>query len=556
MMEWDKGEAAKNNEWYTRVREGVFNSLVYLTKAIGRQALDKRIQLTVVSSHMQGVYGSDLLYPEKALLLGPVRTIPREYPGITCRSIDFALDEQIFQRLWQEIWYESSETIVAYRGIHRLTQTFDPFPLQASDDSTPGPRLRQRGVYLLTGGLGGIGLSLAEYLARAARARLILTGRSPFPPRNDWDQWLAQHAGEDTETHDPIGPKIKKLKELEELGAEVMVFSADAADHQRMKEVITVAEKQWGKINGIVHCAGIVQGGLIQQVTDQQVLDGFRSKVSGTLVLDALFKDAGSNLDFFILCSSLNALLGVMGEVIYCAANAFLDAFALQRTSGNSVFTAAINWDAWQGVGFAREVEKRFANHKNFSQLAENAFKLGMRADEGVEVFKRVLAADTPRLAVSTVDLSRRFKTAAAIETYPAVEKFKELNRSAACCPRPELSIPYAPPENEIQQLICETWEKFLGVEQVGIHDNFFELGATSLGIVQVTVLLKETLEKNIPVPTMYAYPTVKELARYLSGDTMEKGASPGEIAQLEAISKGKDKLKQRKRNLKENNLV
>jgi polyketide synthase PksJ len=563
MMEWDKGGTDKNSEWYTRVREGVFNSLVYLTKAIGKQALDKKIQLNVVSSHMQGVNGNDLLYPEKALLLGPVRTIPREYPNIACRSIDFALDEsvqiepqeeQMVHRLWQETWWESSEDVAAYRGIHRLTQTYDPFPLKASDAFKTGPRLRPQGIYLVTGGLGGIGLTLAEYLARAVQARLILTGRSPFPSRNNWDQWLEQHNSKDFE-NDPIGPKIRKLKELEEIGAEVMVVSADVSDLRQMKEVIAAAENQWGKINGIVHCAGIVQGGLIQQVTPEQVLDGSRSKVSGTLVLDALFKETASNLDFFILCSSLNALLGVMGEVIYGAANAFLDAYALQKTSRDRVFTAAINWDAWQGIGFAREVEKRFASSENLSPLVENVFKFGMLASEGVEVFKRVLAADTPRLVVSTVDLFERFKAANAIET-PTVVDFKEMNRSLNRYPRPELSIPYTPPENETQRLLCETWEKFLGIEQVGIHDNFFELGATSLAIVQVTAILKETLEKDIPVPTMYAYPTVKELARYLSGDTIETGASPGEIAQLEAISKGKNKLKQRKQRLKEDNLV
>jgi short-subunit dehydrogenase involved in D-alanine esterification of teichoic acids len=408
--------------------------------------------------------------------------------------------------------------------------------------AAPVPRLRPKGVYLLVGGLGGIGLTLAQYLARTVRARLVLTGQSPLPQRNQWDAWLEKHTDD---ADDTTASKIRKLMELEKMGAEIAVFSADVSDAGKMKEVITAAEKRFGKINGIVHAAGIVMGGLIRQITPQQVEQGFKAKVNGTLVLDALSRDM--DLDFFILCSSLNALVGTLGEVTYCAANAFQDAFAIYKTSGDrkKVFTAAVNWDAWQGVGFAAAVEKHIG--------VEGLFKHGILPDEGAAVFKRVLTADTPRLVVSTVELEDTFREAETLKTTPTAETLRQMKSDKPRYPRPKLSIPYAPPGNEMERMLCETWEHFLGIEQVGIHDNFFELGASSLGIVQVNSILKETLKKDIPVPTMYAFPTAAELGRYLSHVTADKAGEmpiPEETAQLEARSMGKQRLKKRKQKM------
>ena len=114
-------------------------------------------------------------------------------------------------------------------------------------------RLREGGVYLITGGLGRIGLVLAEYLARTVRAKLILIGRSAFPGRDKWEQWLATH-GED----DRVSRRIRKVQAIEELGAEVLIISADVANEEQMQAVITQAYERFGTIHGVIHSAGIV----------------------------------------------------------------------------------------------------------------------------------------------------------------------------------------------------------------------------------------------------------------------------------------------------------
>jgi acyl carrier protein len=200
---------------------------------------------------------------------------------------------------------------------------------------------------------------LAGYLAGRVKARLILTGRSDFPAREVWSQWLSSH-----NERDPVSLKIRKLQKIEELGGEVLVFSADAADLQQMKEVIAAAEKRYGPINGVIHSAGLPGGGLIQPRSREMTDHILAPKVKGTLILDHLLKD--KKLDFFILCSSLNSVLPQLGQVDYCAANAFMDAFAHYKTSAAGQFTLSVNWDAWQEVGMAVEAVKKLWPTKDF----------------------------------------------------------------------------------------------------------------------------------------------------------------------------------------------
>jgi len=161
-----------------------FYSLLFLAQALGKQNVTDEIQIAVVSNHMQAVTGEEVLHPEKATVLGPVKVIGQEYPNLTCRSIDIPLSEnendpKLIAQLQAELTSKSSDQVIAYRGEYRWVQTFEPVRLDKPIDGIP--RLREKGVYLITGGLGGIGLTLAEHLAKTVQAKLILTGRSALP---------------------------------------------------------------------------------------------------------------------------------------------------------------------------------------------------------------------------------------------------------------------------------------------------------------------------------------------------------------------------------------
>jgi non-ribosomal peptide synthase protein (TIGR01720 family) len=328
-----------------------FYSLLFLAQALGAQNLSDAIHIGVVSSAMQRVTGGDQRWPEQALLLGPCKVIPQEYPQLSCLSIDLpptesgrALDEELLDQLIADLTTPATDAAVAYRGYDRWVQTYEPVHL--GEPIAAKTRLRERGVYLITGGLGGIGLTLAEHLASTVQARLVLTGRSAFPTHEDWPEWLATHAADDK-----ISQTIRKLQACEALGAEVLVASADVADERQLRAVVERVAAQFGVINGVIHAAGVAGGGVIQLKQPAVAAQVLAPKFHGTWALDAVF--AETPLDFLMLCSSTIAVIGGFGQVDYCAGNSFMDAFAAYYADKTGVRTFAINWDAWLEVGMA-----------------------------------------------------------------------------------------------------------------------------------------------------------------------------------------------------------
>ena len=173
-----------------------FYSLLFLAQALEAQGCSHDLHMAAISNGLQDVTGQERLCPAKATILGPVKVIQQEYRNITCRSIDVVIpesissfDETLIQQLVAELETASRDLVIAYRGNHRWVQTFEPVRL-AEAVGLPS-RLRDQGVYLIIGGLGGIGLILAEYLSRKVKAKLVLVGRSQLPPREEWDRWLS-----------------------------------------------------------------------------------------------------------------------------------------------------------------------------------------------------------------------------------------------------------------------------------------------------------------------------------------------------------------------------
>lgn len=336
-----------------QIRDFSFYSLLHLAQAIIGEDLAHPIRLSVISSDMQHVAGETALTPEKAQLLGPCKVIPREVPNVRARSIDIVRpqsgarrEKHLVQQLVGEICSPVTDEVIAFRGADRWVQTFEPM---AVDPDTRPNRVREGGVYLITGGLGGIGLTVAEHLARTAKPRLVLVARTKMPEREEWDAWIARR-GE----NDRVSRAIARVRSLEELGAEVMVARGDVTDRSRMVEIVREAVARFGTINGVIHGAGALDDGLIatkDRATADRVL---APKVEGTLSLDAAVR--GLDLDFFVVFSSRGAIAGPAGQVDYVAANAFLDAFAHRKTALEETPAIAINWSMWRDVGMAASI--------------------------------------------------------------------------------------------------------------------------------------------------------------------------------------------------------
>ena len=372
-----------------------FYSLIYLARALGSEEIEIETGIIVVTNNMQEVSGRDLLNPRQATVFGPAAVIPKEYPNLDCLCIDVELPSPGAAAKESLVdWLQAESTVgipanengrmIAYRRGYRWEQTFEPLPLPPLADTTGKiPRLKQKGVYLITGGTGGIGLQLAQYLAKTTQARLILTSRTPLPQKEERNQWLNTHPQDET------SKVIRKIQEMESAGAEIMHFSADVADETQMKEVIAQAREKWHHIDGVIHAAGIAGGGLIQLKTPQQANSVMLPKVKGTLVLDKLLENHPP--DFFILCSSINSIIPFMGQVDYYAANAFLDAFAYYKNSGAGIYTVSINWDSWQEVGMAVKAAKQLTHrkspHREFPATSHPLFDYRIHKDPQKETY-------------------------------------------------------------------------------------------------------------------------------------------------------------------------
>ncbi|MEH2381699.1 MAG: SDR family NAD(P)-dependent oxidoreductase [Nostoc sp.] len=508
-------EAKLGLESIDKAQDLGFNSLLFLAQALGKQTINDQLHIAVVSNNMQEVTGVEVLCPEKATTLGPIKVIAQEYPNISCCSIDVVIplkaslhEEELTLQLLAELTTQSCDRFIAYRGVHRWVQTFEPVQLDKSKEATP--RLRKGGVYLITGGLGGIGLVLAEYLAKTAQAKLILIGRSALPLKEEWQQWLASHAALDS-----VSLKIRKVQELEELGAEVLAIAADVSNQQQMQEAITRAKNQFGQINGVIHAAGVPGGGVIQGKTLDGVEKILAPKVKGTLVLDSIFKDVP--LDFFVLTSSITSIIGGFGQVDYTSANAFLDAFTHYKNSKCGTFTVCTNWDTWQEVGMAVNVTLPDVLQK----LRNEILKLAILPSEGVDAFSRILGSKLSQVVICPRDLHIREEWENAPKDFLEPQEFTISSKLTH--PRPELSNPYVAPGNELEQTIANIWQQLLGIEQVGIHDNFFTLGGHSLLATQLIYRMQKTFQVKLPLSSFFEATTIAKLAELIEEMIIEK---------------------------------
>ncbi len=327
-----------------------FFSLLFFTQALAGEDLVDTLDITIVATGIRQVDNQpETLAPARATLLGPCLVIPQELPGVTCRAVDVVLPRAGSGSLAWQIIAEAAtaapvERVIAYRGENRWAETWAQSPIEGGE---PLPsRLRKQGVYLITGGLGDIALTQADMLARKWQARLALVSRTGLPAREQWAKWLETHSPDDFTAR-----RIRQVQALEAQGSEVLVLRADVTDLAQFRAAVNETAARFGAVNGVIHTAGVINDGVIQEKTRREAEQVLAPKVRGTLVIEEALR--GQNPDFVLLFSSTSALLGLAGQVDYTAANAFLDAWAQSRSGRNAPYTVSVDWGVWQGVGMA-----------------------------------------------------------------------------------------------------------------------------------------------------------------------------------------------------------
>ncbi|HVC90865.1 MAG TPA: SDR family NAD(P)-dependent oxidoreductase, partial [Acidobacteriaceae bacterium] len=487
-------------------------SAMFLVQAIQERNSSRRIEFNVLSDRAYSVFGERVSSPIAAALNAFCGVIPIECPNITARVIDVDLvsnSESAIQQLIGELVSPSSNEIIAYRGSSRWLQRFEPvrfekpLPDQRNDRSIS---LRAGGTYLITGGLGGVGLVLAQHLARTAQARLVLTARTPLPAASEWKTLL-----EAPETPDDLKRKIQGVQSIEDLGGKPIVVAADTVDVAAMRQLLATVAAEYGPIRGIIHAAGIAGAGMIQTKSREEALAVLSPKVKGTEWIRECL--AVAELDFVLLCSSISALIPSIGLSDYAAANAYLDGFAAAYDDTRGTRILSVNWDTWRDVGMAVHMQLPAA----LAHLREDNLKHAIGSAEAADVFDRVLFSPVSQVLVSTRDFNALQRL-----TAQAIADLQEGMNSARPHPamsvhaRPDSLDDFVPAGDEIEQFIVTTWQELLGVEPIGIHDDFFKLGGHSLLGTQVLARMRERFKIDISLRIIFEAATPAELAQHV----------------------------------------
>jgi non-ribosomal peptide synthase protein (TIGR01720 family) len=468
-----------------------FYSVVSLARSLDAVAPGMGVRLTVVTTGAQDVTGEETLMPEQALVLGACRVIPLDLPGLRCRVIDVdrpatgSWPGRLVEALIGETTRDTRDLSVAYRRGRRWVQCWEKAALPAAV-SRPA-RLRENGVYLITGGLGGVGLELARSLAELAKARLVLVSRTALPASTEWKR-LAERADGELETL-----RFRQLQGLLEAGAEVVTVQADVADEGQMRAVIGRTLDQFGIVHGVIHAAGPDKRGLSLPEVDRDHCERqFRCRLQGLRVLEKTLR--GLPLDFCIVQSSLGSILGVVGFAAYSAAHAFMDAFAAQQCRLDGVPWLAVNWDNWET--WALGSRPAGADHL-------------MSASEGREAFARLLAFEgAAQIAVSTSDLPARMDRWLGSSFLPEAET---VPAPSARHPRPQIGTAYVAPRTPLEEALASIWASLLGVDRVGVDDDFFELGGDSVVSIQMVARAAQA-GLRLTAKQVFEHPTIARL--------------------------------------------
>ncbi|MGK4005259.1 SDR family NAD(P)-dependent oxidoreductase [Sorangium sp. So ce1036] len=483
-----------------------FFGLIALAQGISDAGLRDEVRLGVVTSHMQKVTDAAVLCPEKATLLGAVEAIPRAYPNISCISVDIDLPEprtlqegRLIDQLLAEVTLDQTEQVVAYRNGERWVRVFEPARMDRAEGLPP--RLREGGVYLIAGGLGVVGSTLAQHLAKIARAKLVLTGRTPLPPREAWDDLLKASS---------LAAQRRKMRaviEMERLGAEVLVLTADVTQLEEMRGAVAQAIERFGRVDGVIHAAGAGRDVPLPRLTRAEGEALLAPKLAGALVLDEALR--GLRPDFVALCAARTAGARGAGLSGQHAATAFLDAFAQRRAAGDGPLTIAIDWDAWQRPDAPQ-------GEREAEEGGAPSTEDGLSRDEALDAFLRILTSPTPHVVVTRRDAQPRSRRTPSSAAPPSREAESEgIPRSVH--PRPDLDTTYVAPRDPLERVIAETWEKLFGIERIGVHDDFFALGGDSLLAVQLISRLRNVVNMDLPGHSLLNARTVATLAELIA---------------------------------------
>ncbi|WP_058303549.1 type I polyketide synthase [Gorillibacterium timonense] len=491
---------------YVRGNAKGVNSLFYIVKALLANRIKQSLDIILLADYVQSVTGEEPdLNPCAAALFGLGSVVGREYSFLPCRSIDVDHHTE-WTSLVHEIVAKVPLNSVTYRNGIRYSSELAEIP--PSGSSERNITLKKDGAYLISGGLGGVGLTLAGYLSAMEKVHLILLQRTPFPERRQWQAILEE--GED----ERICAQIRSLQSLEEAGSRVHLYSCDITRLADVNKVMADLKQKQLTVHGIIHSAGIAGDGFLihkEEAVFRNVMD---PKIYGAVYLDLATRE--EPLDFFVLCSSIASLFPEAGQGDYTAANAFLDAYAAKRAKAGKP-VQSVNWPAWKEVGMAARYGR---------DDLEDTFQ-AITPASAVLAFERLLQLGISNVAVgmltSRVVRKETHEERRLIDPEESVSAVTLLGRPDGLYSEMEVSL-------------ARMWSRVLAIDEMNIYQSFNSLGGDSLQVMRLHRLIEEQYPGRIVISDVFTYPTLNKLSRYLEQTFQEEESHSTEADEIDLL--------------------
>lgn len=485
-------------------------STLHLLQALfQKNDLQSSPRLWLVTQGGQAVAGEAVKNVSQVPLWGLGKTIAWEHPELKCVQIDLAAEtigedaQALFSELVSCPADNSPENQIAFRQQKRFVPRLASHQLCSGASATP--LNFSNGRYLITGGLGGLGLQCAHFLAEHGAEHLVLLGRK----------------GASLSVQNSLRPLLDK-------GIQISVVEADVSNREQMARVFADVESLTPPLKGIIHTAGILDDGVLQKQSWPLFEKVMAPKVQGAWNLHHLTQNRP--LDFFILFSSTSSLFGTAGQANYVAANAFLDGLASYRNA-QGLPCLSINWGAWKEVGITARLQ---ANDK-LEKKGENSFS----PQRGLQFLKQLLqepqAKALAQVGVTSIDWPRFL--AGPMATSPFFNNFRAPGETTAT----EVAQIQSFNLEQLRVEVSDQVSKILGESNEVLQENedlgFFDLGMDSLGSIELRNNLQNRLEHTLPITLAIDYPTVSKLANFLFEEVFnaeETDASRGSEEYLE----------------------
>jgi myxalamid-type polyketide synthase MxaE and MxaD len=486
------------------------NSVLYLMQALA-QRLEALPRLWLVSRGAQAVTDGDLISPEPSPLWGLGKTIGFEFPESRCTRIDLDPGEpsaESAHRLTRQLSIDDKEDQLAFRSGKRYLPRLAPFQPSGTGHTQP-TTFRAHASYLITGGLGGLGLQTAAWMTRKGARHLVLMARSA-----------------------PTSGALEAVERMRQDGATVMLATADVSDPVQLQKVLNDINTTMPPLRGVIHAAGLLDDGALLNLDAERMRRVMAPKVAGTRNLH--LATAKCPLDFFVCYSSAVSVLGAPGQGNYAAASAYQDAMAYYRHQ-QGLPAVSINWGPWADVGLAAAASERLSEQNAFTQHLIKVIEI----DRGLEILELLLAEHTPQILVLPFDLCN------LIELYPAAAGMPFLeavggqeSHVARLYARPNLRQAYAAPRNEFEERLAALWKQTLHIDRVGIHDSFFELGGDSVLAAQLLSMAQQQFGIRLDPQDAFKTFTIERLAAMLEAAIRSKIDAMSENEVMEQLSK------------------